>query len=124
MKFKDHAAGAVLTLAAVCCGGWAVWPHLFPAPQDVQVARHELPSPTPRDVAPEYRHTASVAPLISGRVNVNTASRAQLEALPRIGPALAERLIAGRPYRSLADLDTVKGIGPKLLETLAPLVAF
>ncbi len=57
-------------------------------------------------------------------MNLNTASREQLEALPRVGPALAERIERGRPYRGLDDLDAVPGVGPKLLETLGPLVTF
>jgi competence ComEA-like helix-hairpin-helix protein len=52
------------------------------------------------------------------RINVNTASQAELEALPGVGPKLAETIIATRtqkPFSSLADLDAVPGIGPKLL---------
>jgi hypothetical protein len=52
------------------------------------------------------------------KVPVNRATQAELEALPGIGPTLAQRIIAGRPYRSLKDLDRVKGIGPKTLEKL------
>ena len=63
-------------------------------------------------------------PLVSGRVNVNTASLEQLEALPRVGPALARRIVDGRPYGSLEDLDAVRGVGPGLLSVLAPLVSF
>lgn len=57
----------------------------------------------------------------SGPVNLNTASQAELESLPGVGPALAKRIIAARqqkPFASLADLDQVKGVGPKLLEQL------
>jgi competence protein ComEA len=60
----------------------------------------------------------------SERVNLNSASLAELEALPGIGPALAARLAAARPLEGLSDLDAVQGIGPKLLERLAPLVRF
>lgn len=56
-----------------------------------------------------------------GKVNLNTASQAELEALPGVGPSLAERIIAARqeaPFTSLSDLDRVSGVGPKLLKKL------
>lgn len=52
----------------------------------------------------------------------NEASRSDLEALPGIGPALAARVVAARPYAHPADLLRVKGIGPARLQTLAPLL--
>lgn len=56
------------------------------------------------------------------RVDLNHASLAELEALPRVGPVLAARIVEGRPYRRLADLDRVKGVGPATLTQLGPLV--
>lgn len=56
------------------------------------------------------------------RLPLNSASRSQLEALPGIGPALAGRILAGRPYRRVEDLDRVKGIGPATLARLRSLV--
>ena len=55
-------------------------------------------------------------------VNLNTAPQGELEALPGIGPALARRIVEARPFRSVEDLDRVKGIGPKRLEVLRALV--
>ena len=58
------------------------------------------------------------------RIDPNEAPAEQLDRLPRVGPALAERIIAHRethgPFRSLEDVDAVSGIGPALLEEIAP----
>jgi len=55
------------------------------------------------------------------KVNLNTASQQELEALPGVGPKLATQIIQARqqkPFTSLADLDKVPGVGPSLLEKL------
>lgn len=71
---------------------------------------------------------SSPEPGIQKLVNVNTASAAELQLLPGIGPVMASRIIEDRttngPYRSPADLDRVTGIGPKTLAKLTPLVRF
>lgn len=64
-------------------------------------------------------------PLSAGeRIDPNRADALQLDRLPRVGAALAERIVAWReehgPFRSLADFDAVPGVGPALLESLAP----
>jgi competence ComEA-like helix-hairpin-helix protein len=48
-----------------------------------------------------------------GQININTATQEELEALPGVGPVIARRIIEGRPYRSVDELDRVKGIGKK-----------
>ena len=48
--------------------------------------------------------------------------RTELEALPGVGPVIARRIIEGRPYRSVDDLDRVKGIGKKRLDEIRSLV--
>ncbi|GAB2516027.1 helix-hairpin-helix domain-containing protein [Paramicrobacterium agarici] len=61
-----------------------------------------------------------------GRVNLNTATSEELEALPRIGPSLAARIIAWREenggFRSVDDLRNVSGIGEKTFASLKDLV--
>ena len=62
------------------------------------------------------------------RIYVNTATQAELETLPGIGPETALRIIEYRElvgdFDRLSDLDNVSGIGPATLEKLADLVAF
>ena len=57
-------------------------------------------------------------------VNVNTADAEQLQLLPRIGPALAERIISFRetngPFKSPDEMVAVKGIGERSMEALKP----
>jgi competence protein ComEA len=61
-----------------------------------------------------------------GRVDLNAATAAELDALPGIGPVLAERIVAYRdaegPFRSVDQLDDVPGIGPAIAAELADLV--
>ena len=52
------------------------------------------------------------------KINVNTATKAELMTLPGIGEVLAEHIIAGRPYAKVEDLLQVKGIGSKTLEKI------
>ena len=102
-----------------------------------------LPVPVPRiDIGPPIAAPASGAPgtdPIRGGwraatgpprapVDLDVASASEIEALPRIGPALARRVLASRdslgPFGSLDGLRRVKGIGPATLRLLAPLVTF
>ncbi len=61
----------------------------------------------------------------SERVNLNNASARDLEAVPGIGPATAQRIIDRRKlrrYSSPEDLLDVKGIGKKKLEKMRPYI--
>jgi len=55
-------------------------------------------------------------------LDVNTATYEDLQRLPGIGPVLAQRIVAHRPYKQIGDLDKVPGIGEKTLAALRPLV--
>lgn len=79
---------------------------------------------TPR--APSVRKAEQVPTLAP--VDVDQAGAAELERLPRIGPALAARIVVDRsergPFGSLRELQRVRGIGPRMAEGLASVVTF
>ncbi|HEY2798510.1 MAG TPA: helix-hairpin-helix domain-containing protein [Thermoanaerobaculia bacterium] len=54
-----------------------------------------------------------------GRIDVNTASESELEALPGIGASSAKKIIAARPYKSLDDLSR-SGVSSSSLEKARP----
>ena len=64
--------------------------------------------------------------VVGGKVNLNTADAAILETLPRIGPAMAERILQWREtngrFTAIEDLLSVSGIGDKTFEGLRDLV--
>ena len=68
----------------------------------------------------------SSAPATAGTVNLNTATAAQLEALPGIGKATAERIIEYRQksggFKKIEELMNVRGIGEKNFLKLKPLI--
>ncbi|MGY2128395.1 helix-hairpin-helix domain-containing protein [Blastococcus sp. SYSU DS0617] len=70
--------------------------------------------------------TAAAADGAGVLVDLNTATAEDLDALPGIGPVLAQRIVAHRsaqgPFRSVDQLDDVPGIGPTTAAELAELV--
>jgi competence protein ComEA len=70
----------------------------------------------------EVQNQVTKAKSPQGLLDLNTATEKELQSIKGIGPVLAERIIAGRPYRTVDDLLKVKGIGPKNLEKIRPYV--
>jgi competence protein ComEA len=62
----------------------------------------------------------------SGVVNINTASSEELQLLPRVGPALAGRIIefreANGPFQTVDEILAVKGIGESSFKKLEPFI--
>ncbi|GAB5537366.1 MAG: hypothetical protein Rubg2KO_36150 [Rubricoccaceae bacterium] len=81
------------------------------------------PEPVAEPPAAPARRTARAAP---ARTGINTASAADLDRLPGIGPALAGRILAYRQqhgrFSRAEQLIEVKGIGPKTFEKMKPWV--
>jgi hypothetical protein len=55
------------------------------------------------------------------KVDLNSATQKELEALPGVGPATAKKIIEGRPYSSTQDLAKA-GVSAKTIEKLSPMV--
>lgn len=120
---------AALLLASLALVGAGVRFALSPSPSsppgDVQL---ESPPPARGGLRETARRAASLArPLAPGeRIDLDRADVTEITRLPRVGPALAQRIVAWRtehgPFGSLDRLDSVPGIGPKLLETIRPWV--
>jgi len=55
------------------------------------------------------------------KVDLNTASESDLEALPGVGPATGKKIIAGRPYSSVSDLSKA-GVSATAIKKITPLV--
>ncbi len=118
-------AGLALTGAGV---RYALAPTSAAAPGDVRLAARDTPPPS------RLRETARTAarlarPLLPGeRIDLDRADVTEITRLPRVGPALAQRIVAWReqhgPFGSLARFDSVPGVGPRLVESLRPYVLF
>ncbi len=76
--------------------------------------------------APSGAPVAGTTTAGDGLIDLNTATREQLDTLPRVGPAMADRIIAWRDengrFTSVEDLLSVPGIGDKMLAGLRDLV--
>lgn len=61
-------------------------------------------------------------------IDINSADERELQRIPGIGPALAQRIVVSRavdgPFESIADLQRVHGIGTKTAARMAPWVQF
>lgn len=90
---------------------------------------YSAPGPRPTRDSVVARALRLARPLAAGeRVDLDRASAEELARLPRVGPALAGRIVAYReehgPFGSLEALDRVSGIGPTLLAAIRPHAVF
>lgn len=85
----------------------------------------QLAVPAVGEAPPDGSSSAST-PAGDGLIDLNTADAAALDTLPRIGPAIAQRIIEWRDangrFTAVEDLLAVPGIGDKMLESLRDLV--
>lgn len=134
MKISATALLTAITLAfAAFVGGFALGRNT--AGSDIQVNALYAPAttaPVAATVSPSSSSSASPETTAPGTaadslpININTATAAQLDLIPGVGPVLAQRIIALRTelggFSHIEDLLDVKGIGEKTLEELKPYI--
>ena len=111
----------ITCIFAAFLAGFAAGRNLNRAP--VRIYQIERPTIA---VSTEPASEAGTGPAESGIVNINTATAADFETLPGIGPVLAGRIVAYReehgPFQAIEELTKVKGIGTAKLEEILDLI--
>lgn len=104
---------SLINLAALIEDGQRIWIPTMPPPGSPDVNQNN---------GEEKITPGSVAQ----RININTASQAQLETLPHIGPGLAREIIRYREehgsFKSIADIQDVPGIGANIFARIKDLI--
>jgi len=110
-------AAALLALLALPTFAGAQTPApSTPAPRSVPAPAAPSPPVVPR--------TTPSAPAAAGkRVDINSATAAQLQILPGIGPVRGAAIVAGRPYADLNDLVTKKVLTQGVLDGVKDRIA-
>jgi competence ComEA-like helix-hairpin-helix protein len=78
------------------------------------------PNPPAASATPTAKKLHANEKIELGRIDINTATEKELKMIPGIGPVMAARIIAARPFRSADDLKKVNGIGDKKYAKIRP----
>jgi len=111
-------------IGAVAVPGWAQAPQTAPARAAPPPAARPAPAATAAPAPAATPAPAAAQPAAaSRRVDINTATEAQLDALPGVGPARAKAIVAGRPYSDVKELEVKKvlpaGVLPGIRDRIA-----
>lgn len=118
---EERRGGLVVVLLLLIGAGWDAF----------RAATVPRPGPPPHEPPAIVRNatpvdSATPAPGAAPALDLNRAGPAELDRLPGIGPVLAARIVEHRRrhgrFRSVEELRAVRGVGPRMLERLRPLV--
>ncbi len=118
---------AIAVICAVILAGWGVrlWMR-GDRPDDLRLIRGAIEVPVQATAQPDSVASTSADSTSAGKIDINRAVAADLEALPGIGPvkarAIVEYRIRNGPFAKASDIQNVTGIGPKTFERIAPLL--
>lgn len=117
--FAEGAAGDALNLAREITDGEQI---IVPREADAAALQTGTLAAAPDASASKEAQNSA-----GGKVNINTASAAQLDALPGVGASTAQKIIADReangPFKTVEDLKRVSGIGDKKFATLSDAIS-
>ena len=124
----DRRAALMLAILALTGAGvrYLLSPSPGTPPGDVRLQSSS--ATRPGGLRETARRAAQLSrPLLPGeRIDLDHADVIEITRLPRVGPALAQRIVAWRtehgPFGSLSRLDSVPGVGVKLLDAIRPFV--
>jgi competence ComEA-like helix-hairpin-helix protein len=92
-----------------------------PANPSSRISATPAPSASTPAISPaEGKKSHAKEKIELGKIEINTATEKELRMIPGIGPVMAARIIAARPFRSADDLKKVNGIGDKKYEKIRP----
>lgn len=127
---KQAKVSLLIALTVLVLGGYVVYDQRFgqgTANEGWITLNSEMTDMlVPDTTRPETAAVVLSEPAKNGKVNLNTANAAQLEALPGIGPSKVQAILNYRKengdFQKPEDLKKVKGIGEKTYESLESLI--
>ncbi len=127
MTFNRNEQMALIVLCGALLLGSAISLYDYLWPDDIEDFHvHKAAIPVPAAAEPTLDDTDPAGRAHAILIDINTASLTDLQTLPRIGPRTAERIVdhrtANGPFLAIDDLTAVRGIGPKRLAELKPLI--